>query len=71
MGAGSISYSLPSGEGGNKDMIRVDRTNVNLPVLYKEFEVPRMDFQAFQTKNVPLDTAAAISAVRWSVCRKT
>lgn len=45
-------------------MIRVDGTNVNLPILFKEFEVPRMDFEAWSTKNVPLDAAAAISAAQ-------
>jgi uncharacterized linocin/CFP29 family protein len=64
MGAASISYSLPTGETGNKDMIRVDRTNVNLPVLYKEFEVPRMDYESFRNKNIPMDTAAAVSAAQ-------
>ena len=64
MGAASISYSLPTGDTGNKDMIRVDRTNVNLPVLFKEFEVPRMDYEAFRNKNIPMDTAAAVSAAQ-------
>ncbi len=64
MGAATISYSLPTGESGNKDMIRVDRTNVNLPVLFKEFEVPQMDFEAYKNKNIPMDTAAAVSAAQ-------
>ena len=64
LGGASISYSLPTGDSGSSDMIRVDRTNVNLPVLFKEFEVPRMDFEAFRNKNVPLDSAAAVSAAQ-------
>lgn len=64
LGAASVSYSLPTGDAGSSDMIRVDRTNVNLPVLFKEFEVPRMDFEAFRNKNIPLDTAAGVSAAQ-------
>jgi uncharacterized linocin/CFP29 family protein len=64
MGAASISYSLPTGDSGTRDMIRVDRTNVNLPVLFKEFEVPRMDFEAWRQKNQPMDSAAAVSAAQ-------
>lgn len=64
LGAGTISYSLPTGDAGTADMIRVDRTNVNLPVLFKEFEVPRMDFEAFKNKNIPIDTAAGVSAAQ-------
>ena len=64
MTGASISYSLPTGDSGTKDMIRVDRTNVNLPILFKEFEVPRMDFEAFKNKNIPMDSAAAVSAAQ-------
>ena len=64
MGSASISYSLPTGDVGGKDMIRVDRTNVNLPVLFKEFEVPRMDFEAWRQKGQPMDSAAAVSAAQ-------
>lgn len=63
MGGGMISYQLP-GSDVARDAIKVDRRNVNIPVLFKPFLVPRQDFEAWRNKGVALDSGAAISAAQ-------
>lgn len=63
MTGGMISYELPTSD-VSRDMIRVDRANVKIPVLHKSYEVPRSDFEAFKSKGVKIDAAAAISAAQ-------
>jgi len=63
MNAAEITFKLP-GEEANRDMIRVARANKNIPVLHKEFMIPRQDFDAYKNKGIALDTAAAQSAAQ-------
>lgn len=61
MGEAYISYALPS-ESDPRDSIKVTRTNVNIPVVSKGFEIPREDFEAFRRAGIMIDTSAAQSA---------
>lgn len=62
MGAAQMAYKLPKEM--SRDMIRIDRSTVNIPVLYKGYEVDRDAMNAFALQNVPLDSAAAVSAAQ-------
>ena len=61
MGAATIDFELPRGS-DNRDMIKVTRANKQIPILKKSFEIPRQDFDVWQRKGIPIDTAAAVSA---------
>lgn len=62
MGAAQMAYKLPKEM--SRDMIRIDKTTVNIPVLYKGYEVDRDAIDAWKTSGVALDAAAAISAAQ-------
>ena len=60
MGAAEISYQLPSG--GQRDDITVAVTNLEIPNIYKAYQIPRAVFDSFKAKGSSLDTAAMLSA---------
>ena len=62
MGAAQVAYKLPKEM--SRDMIRIDKTTVNIPLLYKGYEVDRDALDVWKTKGVALDSAAAISAAQ-------
>ena len=62
MGAAQIAYKLPKEM--SRDMVRIDKTTVNIPLLYKGYEVDRDAFNVWKEKGVALDAAAAISAAQ-------
>jgi uncharacterized linocin/CFP29 family protein len=60
MGEAQMAYKLPKEM--SRDMVRIDKSTVNIPVLYKGYEVDRDAFEAWKTSGVGLDSAAAVSA---------
>jgi len=62
MGAAQIAYKLPKDM--SRDMIRIDKTTVNIPVLYKGYEIDRDALDVWKNQGVPLDSAAAVSAAQ-------
>ena len=62
MGDAQIAYKLPKEM--SRDMVRIDKTTVNIPLLYKGYEVDRGAFEVWNEKGVALDAAAAISAAQ-------
>lgn len=59
--AAYASFELPRAD-TTRDVVKVTRSTMNVPVLQKNFEVPRMDFEAFKNAGVAIDTASALSA---------
>lgn len=62
MGAAQIAYKLPKDM--SRDMIRIDRESVNIPFLFKGYEVDREAVAAYANDGVALDSAAAVSAAQ-------
>lgn len=62
MGAAQMAYKLPKEM--SRDMIRIDKSTVDVPVLYKGYEMDRDAIAAYATKGVGLDSAAAVSAAQ-------
>ena len=62
MGAAQIAYKLPKEM--SRDMVRIDKTTVNIPLLYKGYEVDRDAFDVWRERGVALDAAAAVSAAQ-------
>lgn len=62
MGAAQMAYKLPKEM--SRDMVRIDKSTVNIPVLYKGYEVDRDAFNVWKEKGVGLDAAAAVSAAQ-------
>ena len=62
MGAAQIAYKLPKDM--SRDMIRIDKTTVNIPVLYKGYEIDRDALDTWKNQGVTLDSAAAVSAAQ-------
>ena len=62
MGAAQMAYKLPKDM--SRDMIRIDKTTVNIPVLYKGYEIDRAAMDVWKNQGVALDSAAAISAAQ-------
>ena len=60
MGKAQIAYRLPKDM--SRDMIRIDKTTVNIPFLFKGYEVDREAIDAYAREGIALDSAAAISA---------
>ena len=57
----TIDFGLPSGD-SHRDAIKASVTNIQLPVLWKGYEIPRSAYEAFVQKGIQLDSEAAISA---------
>jgi uncharacterized linocin/CFP29 family protein len=57
-----IAYALPSGAEANRDNVKISKANKDLLHVFKDFEVPRADFEAFSNQNIAMDTLAAQSA---------
>jgi uncharacterized linocin/CFP29 family protein len=62
MGEAQMAYKLPKEM--SRDMIRIDKSTVNIPVLYKGYEVDRDAMNAYALQGVALDSAAAVSAAQ-------
>jgi uncharacterized linocin/CFP29 family protein len=62
MGKAEMAYKLPKDM--SRDMIRIDKTTVNIPVLYKGYEMDREAIDAWAREGVSLDSAAAVSAAQ-------
>lgn len=62
MGAAQMAYKLPKEM--SRDMIRIDKSTVNIPVLYKGYEIDRDALDVWKTQGVGLDSAAAVSAAQ-------
>ena len=62
MGAAQMAYKLPKEM--SRDMVRIDKSTVNIPVLFKGYEVDRDAFNVWKEKGVGLDAAAAVSAAQ-------
>ena len=62
MGAAQMAYKLPKEM--SRDMVRIDKSTVNIPVLYKGYEVDRDAFNVWKEKGGGLDAAAAVSAAQ-------
>jgi uncharacterized linocin/CFP29 family protein len=62
MGKAEMAYKLPKEM--SRDMIRIDKTTVNIPVLYKGYEMDREAIDAWDREGVALDSAAAVSAAQ-------
>lgn len=62
MGAAQMAYRLPKEM--SRDMLRIDKETINIPVLYKGYEVDREALNAWARNGVALDSSAAISAAQ-------
>lgn len=62
MGRAQIAYRLPKDM--SRDMIRIDKSTVNIPFLFKGYEVDREAIEAYAREGIALDTAAAVSAAQ-------
>lgn len=62
MGAAQMAYKLPKDM--SRDMIRIDKSTVNIPVLYKGYEIDRDAMDIWKNQGVTLDSAAAVSAAQ-------
>ena len=62
MGAAQMAFKLPKEM--SRDMVRIDKSTVNIPVLFKGYEVDRDAYDVWKAKGVGLDAAAAISAAQ-------
>ena len=60
MGKAQIAYRLPKDM--SRDMIRIDKETVNIPLLFKGYEVDREEIEVYARVGVGLDSAAAVSA---------
>lgn len=60
MGDAEASYGLPSG--GQRDEALVSVTNVQVPNIYKAYQIPRAVFDSFKAKGTSMDTAMMLSA---------
>lgn len=58
-----IAYDLPD-ESMLRDMIGVTLATLKIPIVHKGFKIPRSMFDAFASKGMPLDVAAALSAAQ-------
>jgi len=63
MGAANSGRTI-NGIGYGKDNVRVDASEVDLITLWKEFEIPKADFDTFTKNGVNLSTVAAQSAAQ-------
>lgn len=63
MGAANAGRTI-NGIGYGKDNVRVDASEVDLITLWKEFEIPKADFDTFMKNGVNLSTVAAQSAAQ-------
>jgi uncharacterized linocin/CFP29 family protein len=57
-----MAYKLPKDMG--RDMIRIDKSTVNIPVLYKGYEIDRDALDVWKNQGITLDSAAAVSAAQ-------
>jgi uncharacterized linocin/CFP29 family protein len=56
-----VAYDLPD-DAMLRDMIGVTLTTLKIPIIHKGFKIPRAMFEAFASKGMGLDLAAALSA---------
>jgi|GEM_PF-4486660 len=61
MGGGTVAYKIRSD--GERDQVQIKAREVDVPVLYKEFEIDRQDFEAYVTKGINLTTEATLLAM--------
>ena len=62
MGAAQMAYKLPKDM--SRDMVRIDKSTVNIPVLYKGYEIDRDAMDVWKNQGVAIDSAAAVSAAQ-------
>jgi uncharacterized linocin/CFP29 family protein len=62
LSAAQIAYALPSGAEAGRDNVKITKANKELIHVFKDFEVPRADFEAFSNQGIAMDTLAAQSA---------
>jgi uncharacterized linocin/CFP29 family protein len=62
MGKAQVEYSLPKEMSG--DMVRIDKSTVDIPILFKSYEIDRAEMNAFSRDGIAIDTSAAISAAQ-------
>lgn len=60
MGKAQMAYKLPKEM--SRDMIRIDKETINIPLLFKGYEVDREELEVYGRLGVGLDSAAAVSA---------
>ncbi len=63
MGAANAGRTI-NGIGYGRDNVRVDTTEMDLITLWKEFEIPKADFDIFMKESVNLTTIGAQSAAQ-------
>lgn len=61
MGGGTVAYKLRSN--GERDQVSVKARTIDVPVLYKEFEIDRQDFDAYVNQGINLSTEATSLAM--------
>lgn len=61
MGDAFISYKYP-GESVKRDRVEIKSGEVDIPVLYKPFEIERQDFLAFVNEGINLETTSSNEA---------
>lgn len=58
-----IDFELPTGD-DHRDAIKSTISNIKAPVLWKEYEISRSEFDSFKDKGIPIDSEVAISAAQ-------
>ncbi|HWQ67990.1 MAG TPA: encapsulin [Methanospirillum sp.] len=61
MGGGTIAYKLRSN--GERDQVSIKARTIDVPVLYKEFEIDRQDFDSYVNQGINLSTEATTLAM--------
>lgn len=61
LGGGTISYKIRSN--GERDQVDIKAREIDIPVLYKEFEIDRQSFDAYVNQGINLTTESTILAM--------
>lgn len=61
MGEAQIAYKLPKDM--SRDMVKIEKESVQIPLLFKGYDVDREEIEVYSRLGVGLDSAAAVSAV--------
>ena len=63
MGAGTISYNIDTNQ-LNRDNIAISTSNVEIPYLFRGYEIPKKEYETFKAKGISEDSAAMLSAAQ-------
>lgn len=61
MGAAEMSYAIPARK---EDTLDPTLSSINIPLISKDFRIPRRAYEAFKAKGIPIDSSLGISAAQ-------